>query len=866
MRLSKIRIFLGIILLFSATFMAAGQDLPIIGQSSSIKVGILPNEVSYYLAPNNTSKGYANFVLVQKGNANIDRSRDLLLNLPHFQKKSPYEFLASKGVGYGPEGYISYRGDNTVFTFPDVPTFDSDATDSTILLIFDLIQAYKGEQAIIVSGDFIETRLEGELRIFALTVTPREKTPAKEEYVWAPSESLRSLHTENNTRNLATLSCIWNAPRTPRHLLNTPLPAVTYMYARGLQHIVEKRIRTRFFQEDLPIAGVSSRYYSSAFSSGDERHEFSVSVGMEDLEMAVISLASIFAELDTKGAYLEEFQDAKIAIITSAGKAIATPVSNSFLAEECVSSFLYGTNLASTEELSAFFERRQIPPERELSLFNSFAFALFDPHKALEIRFDTPAGPIDKNALISTFHAAWDIAASSPVQPEIYRKSYGDTLSLLLPKKKGKVSVKSTAKDPVTGGSIWTFSNGARVIFKKTNQKGMLNYGLLLKGGYSYVPDIGPGESSFVGDVMGLFRISGMSALDFHNMLDANGIEMHGSASLTDMKVLGTAPSDKLELLLKVLLSYSRDRRPDKEAFAYYKECEKLRQERTRLSRDGIIAAIDSTMCPDYYYPATKSIEKLRDDLPERVDSYLDSQFAKFSDGLLVIVGDVSEEKLKRVLGRYLENFTVSSAFSIRPKVEYNLRPGWSTYTVEASQSRIGSGEMSVNMGMATRQPFTIRSYNAFMIASVAMKNAITEAIAPLGMHAEVNVSVQVFPAERLAFYVTCRPCSVEGLPAGIIPAKPMIVLRALRRGISKVSHGTLSQSELEGLKSTLRNGMATKVSQPAFLISAVMMRNSECKDIVSNYQSAINAVTLADVNAVLHDLDFGSKVEYVIR
>jgi hypothetical protein len=321
-----------------------------------------------------------------------------------------------------------------------------------------------------------------------------------------------------------------------------------------------------------------------------------------------------------------------------------------------------------------------------------------------------------------------------------------------------------------------------------------------------------------------------------------------------------------LELLLKVLLSYSRDRRPDKEAFAYYKECEKLRQERTRLSRDGIIAAIDSTMCPDYYYPATKSIEKLRDDLPERVDSYLDSQFAKFSDGLLVIVGDVSEEKLKRVLGRYLENFTVSSAFSIRPKVEYNLRPGWSTYTVEASQSRIGSGEMSVNMGMATRQPFTIRSYNAFMIASVAMKNAITEAIAPLGMHAEVNVSVQVFPAERLAFYVTCRPCSVEGLPAGIIPAKPMIVLRALRRGISKVSHGTLSQSELEGLKSTLRNGMATKVSQPAFLISAVMMRNSECKDIVSNYQSAINAVTLADVNAVLHDLDFGSKVEYVIR
>ena len=167
-------------------------------------------------------------------------------------------------------------------------------------------------------------------------------------------------------------------------------------------------------------------------------------------------------------------------------------------------------------------------------------------------------------------------------------------------------------------------------------------------------------------------------------------------------------------------------------------------------------------------------------------------------------------------------------------------------------------------MGMATRQPFTIRSYNAFMIASVAMKNAITETIAPLGMHAEVNVSVQVFPAERLAFYNL--PSLQRGRSSGgDIPAKPMMVSRALRRGISKVSHGTLSQSSGE-LEVHFKNGMGLKVSQPAFLISAVMMRNSECKDIVSNYQSAINAVTLADVNAVLHDLDFGSKVEYVIR
>ena len=28
----------------------------------------------------------------------------------------------------------------------------------------------------------------------------------------------------------------------------------------------------------------------------------------------------------------------------------------------------------------------------------------------------------------------------------------------------------------------------------------------------------------------------------------------------------------------------------------------------------------------------------------------------------------------------------------------------------------------------------------------------------------------------------------------------------------------------------------------------------------------AVNAVTLEDVNSILHDLDFGSKIEYIIR
>ena len=375
----KIILFAALLLASATVLPAAGGDLPKISQTSSIKTGTLPNRISYYLAPNNTSKGYANFVLVQKGNSNKDRSRQLLTDLPHFRKTPPYKFLASKGIGYGPDGYVSSRDGNTVFTFKDVPVFDSAASDSTLLLIFDLIQEYGGEQAVIVCGDFNQSELEGELRIFSLSVTPRGKRPFKDKYVWNPSPEPVVVHTENNTPNLATLTLTWNSPRTPYDRLKTPQPLVSRMYAGALQNVAEKRIVRRFMREGIPIAAVSSQYIDSAHSSGDERHSFSVSVDSLNLEMAVISMASIFAELDSKGACPEEYQDAKMAMLTAVSKEAGMSESNASIAERCISAYLYGTNLTSPDVANGFFARRQIAPARELSLFNSFVSSLLDP-------------------------------------------------------------------------------------------------------------------------------------------------------------------------------------------------------------------------------------------------------------------------------------------------------------------------------------------------------------------------------------------------------------------------------------------------------------------------------------------------------
>lgn len=852
----RVRLYISALVLFA---------LSVFGASASVTTGTLPSNVRYYLAPGTTSKGYANFVLVQKGIASADAARGNLLKLEHFTKKAPYEYLASKGIGYGPEGYVSYPDGNTVYNFREVPTFDKSVTDSTILLIFDLVRSFHGDQAIVIAGDFDQALIESKLNLFSLTITPRRSSFSRKAYSWNPTVGPVFIHTENNSSLTAGISLSWSSPRTPDDRLQSAQPLVSYMYAAQLSKMVEKRIRRSFAAKGIPLADFAFRYLDSAASSGDERYEFTVNFGMANLSEATAAIAEAFASLDAGGATIPELTDARMEMLTAASRELSLPQDNSSVADQCVSAFLYGTRIVSPETVRSFFSRRQMSAERDLKLFNGFTSALLDPRRALELRCDTPQGQLDGGAFVQSFLDAWAAAVQNPADAGVYRSSYADTVSLLRPGKT-KVKLSSTTKDPVTGGSIWTFSNGTRVVYKKTARKGVIDYGLLLKGGYTYVPSLGPGESAFVGDVASLCRISGMSSAEFFDMLAANGIDMSCLSSMTDLRVTGQAPSEKLELLLRAMLSYSRDRRPDTLAFQYYKACERLRQERFRMSRRGIIAAIDSTMSPGYYYPSTKNVDLLGDDLPLRVDAYLNSEFAKFNDGLLVILGDVSEARLQKLLCEYLGAFTVSPSFSIRPKVEYELKPGWSTYTVEALHSSVGSGEVCVNVGMATRQSFTIRSYCAFLIAVLAIQNSVTEALAPVGMYAETTVDAQVFPSERLALYITCKPCAEDGLPAGVLPAENFEVLRALRRGISKASRGSVTPARLSVLKVALTNEMESWISQPDYLIRAVMMRNSECKDVVSDYKTAIASVTPADVNTIIHDLDFGSKMEYIVR
>ena len=853
-----------VFVILSALFsiMMPAQNLPPLPQAPNITVGSLPNGISYYLAVNTASKGLADFSLVQKGATDVESARTALASSPHYTTKTPCEYLASKGIGYSENGYVTVTPDATTFNFRDIPVFDEAAVDSTFMLVFDLARTWKAEQAIVVAGDIVPAKILEKIKVLSMTVGSREKGADPVPYKWEPSDtaSFRFIPTPNSSSGLVT--AMYEFPRTPAANMNTAQPVVSEMFARVFGTILQNRLGKRLKEGKIPVSGINYVYNSSSVSSGNEHYTITLHTLGDSLKSAVRVLAATLSDLDSTGASFPEYKDAKDELLSNVVK--TKVLSNGFYTDQCSSAFLYGSSLASLSTKASIFLSKNMEDSRELSLYNNFVSALLDRSRNLTLQcVGSNLGAEDGRDLKEAFDEAWTAQWDKP-WPETYRVNYSDTLGLA--QGSNKVKIKRTDADPVSGGEVLTFSNGVKVVLKKSDVKGELSYALMVRGGYSTVASLGRGEGAFVSDMLLLDKVAGMTGDDFRKMLVANGITMTPSVSLSDIRICGGAPSSKITLLLKALVSLANSRETDPEAFRYYKRNEALAEILKNEGVGGISNVVDSLMFPGYNYSSQKDINSLKDDLPERAEAYFESRFSRVNDGVIVLIGDFDPVYVKKLLCRFVGDFrTMGDSFAARPKIEYRPVSGTVTRVVDM-EDLPNVYERSVTMAMSAPVPFSTDKYIAGQIAGIVLRKAIIKNLADAGMYVTDSFSYDTYPQESLSLSYTCRPADTYGLPAGIVPASSAEVLDKVRAAVSAVSSKPVSPAELQAYKSLCSNSMESMLSSSENLVQMVLMRYSEGKDLIGKYKERIAGITAAQVGEVISSFADGRRVEYVVR
>lgn len=391
--------------------------------------------------------------------------------------------------------------------------------------------------------------------------------------------------------------------------------------------------------------------------------------------------------------------------------------------------------------------------------------------------------------------------------------------------KGGKTKMKAESTDPVTGGKMWTFANGIKVIYKKTADKGRFSYGLVIKGG----------ESVFIGDMMEYMNVGRMKWYDFRRLLDLRGIVMKSEVSTADLRISGSSSSEALPDLLRAISLLAHNGQLDSDGFALYKKKQSVLLQNTDLE-----ARVDSLMRRNYDYSQYRFRSHLTDDLQDRASEYYKHQFSRFNDGVIIFIGDLDEKVLRTTLEKYLGSFPTSKDYYVRPSIQYELRSGSSVHM--GMDQTLSPG---VNIALSLITPVTADSYIALDFLKVVMEKEL---------HTEVKTSVELFPQERMTIIIRFKD-----------NGSPTTALSESRAAISKLLDNSISDDQISLYKSYLMDIYNGRTASPEWMMKNAFYRYSQGKDFMNKYEEKIRSLTNSSFTDLLRLLNEGSRVEYIV-
>lgn len=823
-------------LLFISRTVPAQPALAPLPADSRIQKGTLGSGVTYYMVTNPSAKGYAHIAIVQRDEPLSSDKRDGL----------DAAFLSRMGIRPGPEGFLSDRDGSTIYNFNDVPFYRPEVLDSTLLYTFARVAESKAQQAVIVSGDIDAPELKKKMDIFSMLV-PRMLVKENHwpDYVWEPSLAPFVLSHPSERSEVAVT---YAGPRIPFTLMNTAQAIVTDLFGLEFQILLRHRLERNLRDAGLPYGEIGFRSLRSADYGGDERYTVYVTTdpGLLDPVMQVIS--STVGEMESFGVTEEEFADAKQVLLPWLRTRARTAPAAEIYVNRCIANFLYGAHLAPYSETLHYFARKNVADSTEAHLFNRFSKALLGQLENLTLEYAGAPDTLDKDESLFYYNLAY-LYGSVARTGKQYRWNSADSLGLEV--NCPRVRIKSEKPEPISGGVLWTFSNGMRVIFKPVRGSGMFHYALQLNGGLATIPGLKEGEGGYIGDLLSLYDAGGLPAPHFRDLLQASGISLQAEVNLHSMAIQGDAPSDKLGLLVKSLLDLSCNRNLNRSEFLAYSR-------REALTPSNVSDELSRHLLPGYVYASLRSPSVLSQETQMKADAYFTERFARMNDGVLILSGDLDQDKLKKLLCRYLGGFRVQRGGVSRPVVEYRPLSGTTTYTEKGEDEGVFV-LMDAALGMNPDHFYTAQ------VAVQALESALSASLIPHGFNVSVRPHYTFQPQERFQLEIQCRPLPLEGLPASVKETSPESALTAVRSTIRHCAVTPVADKDLNAWKQKLEVEMKAALADPSGVVTTVLARYAANKDMTSRYSEAISGITAQKVRSFLETLSGGGRIEWIV-
>lgn len=707
----------------------------------------------------------------------------------------------------------SYEGDDMLYSLENVLVSSESVVDSVLLNLMRRVEkdAMPADCAVIACGDIDPQSVIMKLRYMSLMVDASEPSSLPG-YVWNGDADVRTDVVEDTVTGLASIRFEWSAPRIARQNMNTIQSAVYEKAVWELGEIGKTWIKRSLRRKDIPYADVVFRHDNRADGFNDETFSFDVTVASADAEKARLAATSVLSSLEKGEASVNDVLLSDSEYLRTLEKSAERPVvGNKEYTGLCRDAFLYNRALSSDKERLAFFRSKDVPEPTRRNIFNKITSALMDV-----------SGPCDTVNLSC-------------------RVTLSDTLGLASPSDQ-KMRVRSSRKDSFSGGTVWTFANGFKVIYRKlASTDRRLYYSMTLGGGFGNVSDLEAGEGAYMSEYMDMCWIAGMKSADFKDMLSLAGMTIDTKVNLFHTTISGQVEDGNASLLMKSLLAVANQCRPDTLEMNYHARCETLRS--SMASGDDPRVTVDSLLCPGYRYTPFDTGHGFDRGVFAKAETLFASITSKMNDGVLVLVGDMSEIELKKVLQSYVGDFKVKNVASRRPSVSYRPVAGWRTHHVEGDGAAVWVVTAPLEMSAV--------NHYAAEIAVMLFERRINDAFKSKGIHADLSFARSIYPDERFSVMVELSgDCASEDME------KLGQILDECQSGVT--------DAELKFCKVFLKNSCRMQLQTPEYWLRVIPLRHMEGKDFTTGYDAKIDAVTHQVLGQVFKAMKNGAGMEYI--
>lgn len=828
--INRVKYWFSVAALLIFSIIVPAQTLPPLPMDKSIERGKLSCGVTYYMVKAPQEKGYAELAVVQQDSPLSDQK----------QQGLQADFLGRMGIARPATGFLREQDGATVYRLSRIPVYRSEVLDSTLLYAFARLAASQSRQALVVAGDIDPVELKKKMDIFSLLVPPyRGKEQLLSSYVWQPDSApkVRLIPGGNSGVEVRYASA-----RVPQALMNTAQAQVSDILQWEFMALLRHRLERNLWDAGVPFTAIQLDVRGSARQGGDEQYLIRVETSPLWRMAATDVLSATLAEADAFGVSPEEFSDGKRVLLPRILRQAADVPSQSEWTERCVSNFLYEANLAPLSETARLFARKRVSEAVETRFLNNFTSAVLEQLSNLDLSWTAAPDTLDDDAILFRYNLAWLYASLAPSGKE-YRWSVADSMGLVVTQAP-RVKITKEKPEALTGGTLWTFSNGVRVAYKEVPGSGMFSYALQLDGGLSQIPDLKEGEGGHIAPMLSLCSVGGLPSRTFRDLLQVNGVGLEARTDLNNLIIRGDAPSDKLELVINVLLSLANERNPEPASFQRYAQCEAIREE----SLEG---RVESLLYPGFVYTARRQPGALSADTPLKAERYFEDRFSQVNNGILILTGDIPEPALKRLLLRYMGGFRTQKGNTVSRK-STALHPLAGTLTYE------GTGPRGIYILMDTEYALTAANYATMQVVEQLFRRALAQELAATGLAFDVDMQLMAYPQERLRMAISLSPAGPEAVSMEDC-------LPRVRAALAAAATRPLASKDLDAWRNLVFQRMNSSLERPETIVTALVARYGAGKDMVSKYADNIKGVSADKVRQMALALVKGGRVEYLV-